>query len=56
MRHDTSRNHSAETQESLLVPYALRDALAIIVHPSNYLTPKNFLHLEGKITFLLLHF
>lgn len=56
LRHDTSRNYNAEMQESLLVPYVLLDALAIIVHPSTYLTPQNFLHLEGKITFLLLSF
>lgn len=56
LRHDTSRNYSAETQGSLLVPYALLDALAIILPPSNFITLQNFLHLEGKITFLLLHF
>lgn len=56
LRPDACRNYSAETQESLLVPYALPDAVVITVQPSKHLTPQNSLHLEGKITFLLLGF
>lgn len=48
MERDTSRDYSAEAQESLLVPSALLDAIAFIVHPSNHLQFQNFLALEGR--------
>ena len=56
LEHDTSRSYSAETEESLLVLSGLLDVIAIIVHPSNHLTPQNFLHLEGENQLLVSSF